>query len=86
MIIPTSFIELFVLFLSFLLFKSFLVTMWTRCVPISMASIFKTSDKPAVVSSDWSSCTDDGLLYIRAAATFSDFEHLCLSILFQVSL
>ena len=40
----------------------------------------------AVVSSDRSSCTDDGLLYIRAAATFSDFEHLCLSILLQVSL
>ena len=25
-------------------------------------------------------------IYIRAAATFSDFEHLCLSILLQVSL
>ena len=37
-------------------------------------------------SSDRSSCTDDGLLYIRAAATFSDFEHLCPSILLQVSL
>ena len=39
-----------------------------------------------VVSSDRSSCTDDGLLYIRAAATFSDLEHSCLSILLQVSL
>ena len=42
-----------------------------------------------IISSDRSSCTDDGLLYIRgggAAATFSDFEHLCLSILLQVSL
>ena len=25
-------------------------------------------------SSDRSSCTDDGLIYIRAAATFSDFH------------
>ena len=37
------------------------------------------------VSSDRSSCTDDGPQYIRGA-TFSDFEHLCLSILLQVSL
>ena len=37
------------------------------------------------VSSDRSSCTDDGLLYIYQP-TFSDFEHLCLSILLQVSL
>ena len=37
------------------------------------------------ISSDRSSCTDDGLLYIYPA-TFSDFEHLCLSILLQVSL
>ena len=43
---------------------------------------------PVFVSSDRSSCTDDGLLYIRSSssATFSDFEHLCLSILLQVSL
>ena len=41
-----------------------------------------------LISSDRSSCTDDGLLYIylSAAATFSDLEHLCLSILLQVSL
>ena len=42
-----------------------------------------------IISSDRSSCTDDGLLYIYLyiyPATFSDFEHLCLSILLQVSL
>ena len=38
-----------------------------------------------VISSNRSSCTDDGLLYIYPA-TFSDFEHLCLSLLLQVSL
>ena len=39
-------------------------------------------------SSDRSSCTDDGLLYIypKQQPTFSDLEHLCLSILLQVSL
>ena len=38
-----------------------------------------------IVSSDRSSCSDDGLLYIYPA-TFPDFEHLCLSKLLQVSL
>ena len=42
----------------------------------------------SIVSSDRSSCTDDGLLYIypQQQPTFSDLEHLCLSILLQVSL
>ena len=39
-----------------------------------------------IVSSDRSSCTDDGLLYIQSGKpTFSDLEHLCLSILLLLS-
>ena len=45
-------------------------------------------DINTIISSDRSSCTDDGLLYIypKQQPTFSDLEHLCLSILLQVSL
>ena len=55
-------------------------------VQVQSKVIDRSGVRFVIVSSDRSSCTDDGLLYIRAAATFSDFEHLCLYILFQVSL
>ena len=58
------------------------------CVNVIDAEII-TCNAPdvavVIISSDRSSCTDDGRLYIYPA-TFSDFEHLCLSILLQVSL